>query len=215
VKYELEFAIHERRWKVMKAAEITKSSPYTQRAKELMAEAFPPDEQLPWTFLKLMAHRKPVQFQIYEDDGKFVGLAYNLVSEDAVYIVFLAVAKEARSHGYGSRIIRSIRRENPGKSLNLNMEPVIPGAENYEQRIRRLAFYEKNGFHDAGCRMVDDESDGSYYTVLTTSRNFSIEKCRRAMGKLTFGLLIPDLVPYRQNAHAAGMKEKGKKKNYE
>ena len=62
-----------------------------------------------------------------------------------------------RSAGYGRRILEWFADEHPDLPLFLEIEPIDESAGNYAQRLRRLAFYQRNGFtvsnmltHEAG-----------------------------------------------------------------
>jgi ribosomal protein S18 acetylase RimI-like enzyme len=61
-------------------------------------------------------------------------------------VLYLAVDGSLRGKGYGSRVLSQIKAEKPGQRTVLNIEPLDEKAPNAEQRRKRLAFYERNGF---------------------------------------------------------------------
>ncbi len=96
--------------------------------------------------LQLYSLRPGCRFEAYYDgDGGFAGLSYVMSHGRLAYVLYLAVDDSVRSRGYGSQILSLIRRRSPESSIVLDIEPVEPGADNYEQRVRRLAFYQRNG----------------------------------------------------------------------
>ena len=58
---------------------------------------------------------------------------------------YLAVAKNRRGQGIGSKILQKMREQYQGKGLFLEIEIVDDSAENYEERKRRKQFYLANG----------------------------------------------------------------------
>lgn len=81
------------------------------------------------------------------EKNKFIGLVYTISAEKMVYMFFLAVKEEYRVKGYGSKILENIRKMYPDKTVTLAIEDIEQrNAENLEERIKRLEFYERNGF---------------------------------------------------------------------
>lgn len=86
----------------------------------------------------------------YEEDGELKGYAYFIQSKEGSTLLldYLAVLKDKRSSGIGSRIITAIQEmaKNEGKHLILEVENPDyeePGA-NRNYMIKRIGFYEKN-----------------------------------------------------------------------
>ena len=104
--------------------------------KELYDTAFPKEERMPFWLLR--------------KNEEFVGMIHLVYYEDIVYLFFLAVSPEARGQGYGSRIIQALHRRFPFRRIILNIEQVVEGCENYEERRKRKEFYLRNGLKEAG-----------------------------------------------------------------
>ena len=120
---------------------------YKKQVKKLYKAAFPFNERFPLPFLKWKARGADADFSAVLDDGKFVGFSYTLESENFLYVYYLAVCEELRSRGYGSKILEAIKDKNPGRTVTLAIEDMSKrDAPNYTQRLRRLKFYEANGF---------------------------------------------------------------------
>ena len=67
-------------------------------------------------------------------------------AEHFVHCNYLAVSKEYQDKGHGSSILSWVKENYPGKSLVVDIEELDDTADNWENRIRRKSFYEKNGF---------------------------------------------------------------------
>lgn len=120
---------------------------HKREVKQLYISAFPKEERAPFALLMSRVNNGRDSFYAVEDYGEFVGLVYTIKKESLVYVFFLAVVEEKRGMGYGTRILRCIRRLNPGCVVSLMIEDTEDSsADNYEQRINRLGFYQANGF---------------------------------------------------------------------
>lgn len=78
-------------------------------------------------------------FAIYENK-LFIGIFTYWENDSFLYLEHLAVSPEIRSGGYGGKILDFVKRKK--KNLILEIEPL-----NDEQAVRRLTFYERQGFH--------------------------------------------------------------------
>ena len=155
-------------------------------AHALYRSAFPKEERLPWWMLRLCAKRRGVELCGYVADGVFCGLTYHVVTDDGVMIMFFAVDGALRSKGYGSAILTHLKARYASKALLLHVEPLDePTVPNYADRVRRLHFYEKNGFRDTGIDVFDV---GGRFRVLACGET-NIEKAyREAFYTLSFHL---------------------------
>lgn len=83
----------------------------------------------------------------YEEDV-FCGFACLLEWSDIVHIIYFAVMEELRRKGFGSQILQEIHLANPQKRVIVDIEQPDDSADNNEQRIKRKAFYLRNGYHE-------------------------------------------------------------------
>lgn len=116
------------------------------QVKKLYQEAFPGNEQVPFLLLQVNCWRKMVDCFAYFDGDVFVGFAYILSNENVSYIFFLAVPDSLQSQGYGSLILNDLIHELIDHSILITIEVIDESAGNYIQRLKRLDFYERNGF---------------------------------------------------------------------
>ncbi len=143
---------------------------HRKEVKHLYITAFPKEERAPFSLLMHRVNNGRDSFYAVEDNGEFVGLVYTIRKKKLVYVFFLAVAEEKRGMGYGTRILRCIKRLNPGCVISLMIEDTEDtSADNYEQRINRLGFYQANGFQQLHVKIneagVDYELLGTEDTV--------------------------------------------------
>ncbi len=81
-----------------------------------------------------------------------IGMLYTMRRKDLVYIYYLAVDPGERGKGYGSAVLAELFGMYPEHRFALNCEAPDPKSNNNEQRLERMAFYERNGFQDTGRR---------------------------------------------------------------
>lgn len=131
-----------------------------KKTKQLYFDSFPEEERCPFmVLLSKVRKNKGEFFAIYEED-KYIGLIYNIVYKELVYIYYLAIAKELRNKGYGTKVLDDMKNIYKDKKIILMAETLDPDAENYNQRRKRSRFYSKNGFVKQG--YVIEEFEVSY-----------------------------------------------------
>ena len=113
----------------------------------LYISAFPVNERPPVInfYRSLMEHEENELYAYYEEN-RFIGFTYITAYKDIVYIFFLAVQKEERRKGFGTLILQDIKNTYPTEVLLVCYEEVDPSYIDYEERLRREKFYERNGF---------------------------------------------------------------------
>ena len=119
-----------------------------KRIKKLYREAFPADERAPLFLLKKRAvQKKGDSWNVY-DGERWIGWVYMIAYKELAYINYLAIDSSKRRKGYGVYVIEEIKKKYAGKKVFLALEQLDTKAENYEQRLKRHAFYERCGLHD-------------------------------------------------------------------
>lgn len=134
--------------------------------------------------LLAMSLHKNVKFHAIYDAGKFCGITYYASNENTVYLTYLAVNEELRGQGYGSKILTMLENKFPDKQIVIDIEPVTKKAKNYKQRVSRLKFYERNGFHKTNQRLKD--ADGEF-EALTTGEKFDRDSFIKTLHQMSFG----------------------------
>ncbi len=126
----------------MKLLDIDKDSKYLDKIYEIYFDAFPENERIP--FEDIVNREFPNSRLLgFVDKDKLVGFTYISVSEEFVYIVYMAIDKEYRSQGFGTIALHEIDKMFKDKTKVLSVEkPEYPG----DLPSRRIAFYKKAGY---------------------------------------------------------------------
>ena len=116
------------------------------RVKNLYEASFPVQERISWPWMVWMALLGQADFLAYFDGQDFAGFSYSLRSKTTYYLLFLAIPSQHQSQGYGRQILQEVARRAGQRPIFLVIEPLDESADNYAIRLKRLAFYEKNGY---------------------------------------------------------------------
>lgn len=81
---------------------------------------------------------------------KFIGFMVVVPFEDLAYLSFFAIDPALRSRGYGSRALQALPEVYPGYRHLIDIEMLDENCPNNAQRIRRRAFYLRNGYRPTG-----------------------------------------------------------------
>ena len=180
---------------MLQARPITAGDPAYPLVKELYHEAFPFKERFSLLALRLGAMKPEMEFLAYFDaerDNAFAGMSYTIEAGEYLYILYLAVPAESRGQGYGTQILDLLHEMYPDHSLVLEIEPLDKKADNYDQRVARLAFYERNGFHLVGYELFDG---AVRYSMLATGDDFDVDAFSRSVRQLSHGLWRFKILP--------------------
>lgn len=167
-----------------------KNAPHRGEIKRLYHTAFPKEELLPWWIVRLLTVQKCVQLTGYYKESTFAGFTFTAETEDILFVLFFAVEDKKRGQGLGSEILQYLKDSNSGKTIVLNVEPLDEKAENNDQRIRRMAFYKKNGFYDTGYNIREV---GGVFRVLATAPELDTAAYGKVFRKMTLGLWRPEM----------------------
>ena len=151
---------------------------------EIMRTSFPPEERIPIWVLHLLSRKKNVNFNAWYDNKELCGITYTIESEKVIFLLYFAVNAQLRSKGYGSRILEEIKKTAGKKEILINVEKPDECAENNMQRVRRIAFYERNGFYRSG---FDLRIGGTDYLVFSTSEIPDRKEFSNIIKKYHFG----------------------------
>lgn len=152
----------------------------------LYNNTFPHDETVNILYLLYLLIRGKADFFSVEEDGKLIGLVYNVRNDTLVYLFYLIVKKEYRQKGYGSKILKLIKEYYGEKPISLTIEsPYKEDAENIDERKKRLKFYEKNGYMLLNEEVIDW---GIEYELLSTDKKVTKESFFKLMRNTYFYL---------------------------
>ena len=153
---------------------------------DLYKKAFTTAQRIPTWFLKFKLRKGKVGFNVLYADNTWIGLIYTTEFKDIVLVHFLAISESCRSGGYGSKVMDSMKVMHSGKKIVLNIEKLDKQEKNFEQRVKRKAFYEKNGFTSSGYFVKEP---GEKLEMLIFGGSISKEEIE-AMYKNLFGSII-------------------------
>ena len=153
---------------------------------DLYKEAFPGAQRIPTWFLRYKLRNGKAGFSTIYADDTWIGLIYVTEFQDIVFMHFFAISKSNRSSGYGSQVINLLKKSHAGKRIVLNIEVLDEQAINHQQRIKRKAFYKKNGFNSSGYNVKEPSE---YLEMLILGGSISKEEIE-AIYKNLFGKII-------------------------
>ncbi len=114
---------------------------------KLYETAFPPNERGRGLNYLVNDKQNVGDLLAFFDGNAFVGFASILTCLNISHVIYFAVAPDKRDEGYGSRIINTICDIKKNYKVIVDVEdPAEERAKNRDQRVKRLDFYEKNGF---------------------------------------------------------------------
>ena len=174
----------------MQTHDLNKCPELRRKAKLLYRTAFPKEERLPWWLLRLNAGRKGIDLTAFTEGESFCGFTASVTYEDLHFLLFFAIDAEKRGRGYGSAVLRLLQKQY--KTLVLNVELLDPAADNYDQRKRRFAFYQRNGFVDTHYHVWEV---GGKFRVLSTDPALDVAQYKKIFKKLSFGVWDVKLLP--------------------
>ncbi len=117
-----------------------------QRIKQLYKTAFPAEERAPFWLLSIRSKKPAVDFWGIYDGPHWVGLMYVVSYAKLSYLFYFAVSSQMRGQGYGSGALEALKKQYSDHRIFLAIEQVDEKADNYAERVKRKAFYQRNGF---------------------------------------------------------------------
>ncbi len=144
-----------------------------------MKRVFPKEELMAMWLIRLLTLKKNYDFKVYYDNELFVGILFTIESDDTVFVFYLAVNDKIHSKGYGSRLLNILFDKYPDKSITLFIETMDDtNALNYDQRIKRLSFYERNGFAHTG---IKAGFKTPFIDILSTDKEYDAAQAKKLM----------------------------------
>lgn len=110
----------------------------------LYLEAFPEIERKPFS---LMTDKigKGIEMLAVEEQGEFLGLAIMLIEDNIALLDYFAILPQARGKKIGSKTLGMLKEKYYDKKLLIEIEDTDEECENLPDRVRRKAFYLRNG----------------------------------------------------------------------
>ncbi len=120
--------------------------PVLEKIKSLYYQSFPENERRPWESIISMIENSSPFFRLMAfvgNDGVFIGFMTIWSLPAAKYIEHFAIEPSKRSDGYGSDVLTDV--VSSADDLPVVVEVELPEAS--AEAVRRISFYERNGFH--------------------------------------------------------------------
>ena len=128
-----------------------------EHIKHLYKTAFPKEEQIPWNDLVRLIDEMHLDFTTYYENGQLIGFTIVYPRPTFNWFWYFAVKEELRGKGLGQKILNQLTKHYKGQSCVLDMESPRQECANKEQRLRRQAFYLRNGFRDTNVYRTWDD----------------------------------------------------------
>jgi len=165
----------------MRSEIIRRSAPDYKEIIRVFRDAFPRRERFPDWWIMFVSRREGNDFRAYYDEEMLVGISCTFSTDRTCFVLYLAVDKALRSRGYGRKILEDIRARNTGKCIVLCAEYENENATDYEDRVRRIEFYERNGIVPTGYYY---EEINEKFEVLADTEGFDPADCQKAMHRI-------------------------------
>lgn len=161
------------------------------RVPELYEEAFPPEERTDTSHFMAMIGRCPqMDFNAIVDNGEFCGMAVIWNLGICRYLLYLAVLRDKRNQGYGAQALHFLQGESDLPiiaEVELPIEPI---------KIRRIRFYERNGFHveqtDPQILNASHSDPRCRLQLISTHRLPNVDECQRRVVDVVYWNLHND-----------------------
>ena len=148
----------------------------------LYETAFPKEEQIPWDDLVRLISEMHLDFTAYYDGEEFIGFTIVYPRPSFNWYWHFAVKEELRGKGLGQQILNQLIKKYKGQSCVLDMESPRQECPNKEQRLRRQAFYLRNGFRDTNVYRCWDDLEMTI--MMMGSGTFTLQDWDEIVGEL-------------------------------
>ena len=148
--------------------------------KQLYLDAFPNHERMPFFMLKNAVKKRKAEILIAKESGKVVAFAYLVLYRDMVYLFYFSVLSELRNKGIGSILIKYLIEHYQNKRIFLAVEQPNENVADNEQRVKRKAFYLKNGFSNHKYKL---QEKNEIFDVMAIGGEISIEEYKNKIGR--------------------------------
>lgn len=171
----------------MKIKQIYPGTKSFREVKKLYLEAFPQEERLPFFRMVLLSMLKPsVKLLSYYDGNRFSGFTFTVEMDSFLYINYIAVCPNMRSHGCGKSMVDLLNQRHPKPQL---CEVKLPteGDPEYPKDLRRMEFWKRNGFDFYDNQHIIQNPHGISYVICGKGIEFDRESYFAIFDRLSFG----------------------------
>lgn len=174
----------------MQFKKLSRKDKYTyNQFKELYFKAFPEQERRPIFLFWLSSKLGKIDVFTLEKNEEFVGLLITAKNKDIVWVDYLAISSKFRGQGLGSESLERLKEYYSDSRIFLEVETPLDNVDNYHQRVKRISFYNQNGFNNSGLRVNCFDCD---FTILSYNGNIKYQEyvniTKTTYGPLTYRL---------------------------
>ena len=119
---------------------------------QLYKTAFPRYERKPLWIVRMKHRKGEADIWVIDHEGEFAGMAITVNELDMVLLDYFAISENKRSGGLGSRALKLLQEKYKDKRFFLEIECEDDKASNAAERVRRKAFYIRNGMSEIGVK---------------------------------------------------------------
>lgn len=123
-----------------------------KKIKQLYKAAFPRYERKPLWIVRMKHRKGEADIWVIEHEGEFAGFAITVNELDMVLLDYFAISENQRSDGLGGKALKLLQKKYEDKRFFLEIECEDDSAENAAERVRRKAFYLRNGMSEIGVK---------------------------------------------------------------
>lgn len=163
------------------AKQVTRKN--AKQVLQIYEDAFPAWERIHFFMLRIMSFKWNNEFLAMYDDNKLCGLVYLVHKKGMTLLYYLAVAKNMRQQGYGSKILQWVIKTYAPSMIILGAETLHEPCNNLEERKKRNKFYLKNGMYDTNYYMIDFSGK---FDMLCTQPTFDPIEYRNLVQEFTW-----------------------------
>lgn len=160
----------------------------------LYETAFPIQERKPFGFMEMLAAQGKMEMLAIMDEERFVGLAIVLLAGEAVILDYFAIDPSMRNCGHGGKALGMLVNRYRDQRMILEIEVEDPQAENALERVKRKAFYMRNGIKETGVYAHVYHTD---FELLSADGNLTYEEYVQAMKASMGAAWVEKLSPRR------------------
>lgn len=171
----------------MRVKKVYPGTSTLRAVKQLYYEAFPEKERLSFSRMVLLSLVKPsVSLLAYYEGDVCSGFTFTVEMQRFLYINYIAVNPQLRSRGLGRAILSQLEARWPKPQL-CDAKAPEEGEADYQQDMRRLAFWRKNGFDFYGNTHTITNPQGITYYICGKGMDFDKQAYFSIFDHLSFG----------------------------
>lgn len=167
---------------------IDKNNKDYKMIKKFMKRVFPKEQLYPMWGIILVSKFKKHPFVAYYHNDQFIGIFYNIICKNTIYLFYFAVNDQLQSQGYGTKMLQYLFSKYPNKSVTTLIDTMDVNSKDYETRKKRLNFYEKNGFIYTNIKAGIRKPTGDF---ISTDKNLNAVKCKEIFRRIPCKIFLP------------------------